>query len=274
MLAPMLAFLRHHGVPPAAPEFISFLMLGTAIGAALGVLCLIFGRAFLAIVAAALFLAIIDAQSDYFRAWNFELAWHFAALSVLGLLLRDFLSRALPVIGAAVLVATALGPSTPDVHRSKRALGEGDASLPLVLHIVLDEHIAVEGIPREFDPGGELEQELIDFYTGWGFRLHGRAFSRYFDTSASISNLLNFDATLQPDAYFDEPFERGGFLNANAYFDVMHRRGHSIHVYQTDYLTSAMERVQLLLRTVSSTNSRRLRDFAIYRSAMTTSSRC
>lgn len=236
MLAPMLAFLRHHGASLSAPESVSFLMLGTGVGSILGCLSLLFGRSFLAIAAAGLVIASIDAQSDYFRAWNAELAWHFAAASVLALLLRNFLARSLPAIGAAVLIAAALGPSVPDVLRRDRGVGEVGASPPLVLHIVLDEHIGIEGIPREFDADGELEAELIKFYTSWGFRLHGRAFSRYFDTSAAISNLLNFHATLQPDAYFDEPFRRGASLNSNEYFETMHRRGHSIHVYQTDYI--------------------------------------
>jgi len=232
----MVAFLRHHGISPAVPEAALFLLSGMALGALLGALCLALGRNCLVVVSAALVVLSIDAQSDYFAAWDAALFWHFAAIALLGLLLRRFLTRAIPAIALAVLIAASFGASVPDTMRSSREFGAAKPSLPLVVHLVLDEHIGVEGIPREFDPNGTLKQKLIDFYTEWGFALHSRAYSRYFNTHDAIPNLLNFHATLEPHAYFESKFERGASLTANAYFDELKSRGHNLRVYQTDYL--------------------------------------
>ncbi|MEE3330788.1 MAG: hypothetical protein VX246_07950 [Myxococcota bacterium] len=232
----MVAFLRHHGISPATPEAALFLLSGIALGVLLGALCLALGRSCLAVVSAALVILSIDAQSDYFAAWNATLFWHFAALALLALLLRRFLARAVPAIALAVLVAASFGASVPDTMRSSREFGAANPSLPLVVHLVLDEYIGIEGIPREFDPDGALEQELMDFYSEWGFALHSRAYSRYFNTHDAIPNLLNFHATREPHAYFEEKFERGASLTANAYFDELRSRGHNLRVYQTDYL--------------------------------------
>ena len=84
----------------------------------------------------------------------------------------------------------------PGSHRivSERTAtaGSGNAEPPLLIHLLLDEHIGVEGLPPEIPGTRALRPELIDFYTSRGFRLFGGAYSQYANTYNSIANLLNF----------------------------------------------------------------------------------
>ena len=50
-----------------------------------------------------------------------------------------------------------------------------DLSLPPYIHIVLDEHTGIEGIPPSFDKNNELSLKLKNKYTGQGFLTFGRA---------------------------------------------------------------------------------------------------
>jgi hypothetical protein len=103
------------------------------------------------------------------------------------------------------------------------------------VHIVLDEQIGVEGIPGDVPGASELREEMKDFYLANGFRLYGRAFSPYYNTENSLSNLLN-GTLLARDLPSLTPLERGYSLDENAWFGLLGERGYRIRVYQTDFL--------------------------------------
>ena len=51
------------------------------------------------------------------------------------------------------------------------------ASKPAILHLILDEHIGVEGLPKDNPDAARLQWELRDFYLSRGFALYGGAYS-------------------------------------------------------------------------------------------------
>jgi hypothetical protein len=106
----------------------------------------------------------------------------------------------------------------------------------VVLHIVLDEQIGIEGIPARFDPDGQIAEKMRSFYLAHGFQLFGRAYSRYYNSNDSIANLLNFSHNLQPSSHYQSNFDAGMSMQRNAYFDTMTRRGYRLQVYQSDYM--------------------------------------
>ncbi len=108
--------------------------------------------------------------------------------------------------------------------------------LPPIIHIVLDEHIGIEGIPGDIPGGAALRAELKEFYLRNGFRLYGRAFSPYFRTANSLANLVN--GVVQPyDLSFLSPASDSPYIvSENAWFDRLFDQGYLIKVYQSEHL--------------------------------------
>ena len=97
------------------------------------------------------------------------------------------------------------------------------------MHIILDEHIGIEGIPDV--PGGRETKALIkSFFQSHGFRLFGHAYSRYANTRNSIPNMLNYTSLPFPRALTDG--SKRVVLRSNKYFEDMHQAGYDLHVFQ------------------------------------------
>ena len=101
-----------------------------------------------------------------------------------------------------------------------------DLSLPPYIHIVLDEHIGIEGIPPSFDKNNEFSLKLKNKYTDQGFLTFGRAYSRFFKTEASFINFLNFQSSYDADTYMKE-----ANFTPNALFDTLDKRGYVINIF-------------------------------------------
>src|SRR5690606_8009235 len=104
--------------------------------------------------------------------------------------------------------------------------------LPALLHIILDEHIGVEGLPLDNSRSQAMKRELQDFYISREFRLFGRAYSEHLHTVNSVPQILNF-GELQDNG--PNPMD-GIELKHNAYFDSLRKRGYRISVLQSDFL--------------------------------------
>jgi len=120
---------------------------------------------------------------------------------------REKLSKILSFTFSIFIVTTLVFPSdrlTPTYKEYENSSGNND--LPPVIHLVLDEHIGVEGIPENIEGGRQLKKDLISFYAKNGFRLYGKAYSRYSITLNSIPSLFNLGFTLNDHSEI-------GFLN-------------------------------------------------------------
>ena len=107
-------------------------------------------------------------------------------------------------------------------------------SSPRIIHLVLDEHIGIEGIPADIDRGGATKSLITDFYLKNGFQLFGGAYSRYLYTSTSIGNALNFTAAPEPEAVMRGrgPYE----LVHNRYFKLLADKKYQIEVLSTGWV--------------------------------------
>ena len=148
------------------------------------------------------------------------------------------------VFGVLLLAIVAL-PRAPDARKQITqtdfpAVGATRADLPPVVHIVLDEQIGIAGLPEDVPGVAALRRELMDFYRDNGFRLYGRAFSRYRHTENSIANLLNGVASPDDLSFLFRAStaraSEGYVLTENAWFDQLTAQGYRIRVYQTDHL--------------------------------------
>jgi hypothetical protein len=147
------------------------------------------------------------------------------------------------MLGATVVLAAVHGPVSPDSGTATadpfRAAATGPGvpvrqQLPVLVHLILDEHIGIEGIPEDVPHGREMRELLQAFFKTHNFRVFGRAYSHYVNTHNSLANLVNFSS-----APMDGAFTSGvSFydLHNNRYFELLGRAGYTIHVYQSDHM--------------------------------------
>ncbi len=239
LCTPLAIFLKHHAYGLLQPETLLCFGIVAGLGLVLALPGAIFGAPLAVPVTAAAIALLVDIQFPWIEAWGVALlATFISSLLVLWLLRRQFGRFLVPITGAMFLV-TLLMPTqqevaswqNPSARKGAPALDE-----PLVLHIVLDEQIGIEGIPRSFDKDGELAHELRSFYLNSGFRVFGRAYSHYYNTQDSLPNLFNFSASPKHLHYFGGDFDEGEPLLENAYFELMSQKGYQIHVYQSDFI--------------------------------------
>lgn len=243
-LSPFVVFLRFQDYSLWHLEIWIALALLTAIGTVTGLLMEALGQYTRWLVLSLLITLVFDIQLQ--QADRTRLLWLvFTGSAVVTFLLRNHLVR----FGTLTLLAIFLTSFVSPTGRKDAgyAPGEdttpGDPSLPLSLHIILDEHIGVEGIPNEFDPDAHHAEGLRDFYLDRGFQVYGRAYSRFFNTWATIPNLMNFDFRGRETA-FRGGVKGGFFVTKNAYFDLMRKRGYELHVYQTRFLEYCGEKTR------------------------------
>lgn len=257
-LSSLVSFARFHGWPLLAPEFLytaagvvlAGLLLGGLLAACRIRLVRVFGLAFVAFL-------FLDMQFGYaylllvFTAQLMSLGIKseillFAALAVICWsaimamnALQENLGTIFATVFATILVSTALLPSKAKSFGPlpTAAMDRPASDLPPVVHLILDGHIGVEGVPENVDGGAETKQALKQFYQKWGFRLSGRAYSPYFLTYDSLGNLLNGDASNIRARHVNMSRTGGSTLLRNRYFRKYAALGYRIRVYQSEHIS-------------------------------------
>jgi hypothetical protein len=103
------------------------------------------------------------------------------------------------------------------------------------VHLILDEYTGVEGLPADLELSAPVAEEIRSLFVGNGFRLHGGAYSQYFNTYNSIGNALNFTSLGMDAGHFEEVREPY-HLRENAYFGALAEWGYRFRIYQSSYL--------------------------------------
>jgi hypothetical protein len=229
LATPFIVYVEHQGYGLDRPDVL--IVVGTAaliasmLGAA-SVLSPIVGAA--ALAAALAFFADIQSLDPGLT----RLGLLFLVLCGVLWVLRRHAAALVSLVMAIVLAPSLLAPRTQAVSGGPAPVAGGD--LPLVVHLVLDEHIGLEGlqsapVPDAFSRGVE------SFFVDRGFRLFARAYSEHDSTVPSIGHLLNLaPGRLEPDLSVPGRDEGTYRLTRNAYFARLARQGYAITVYQPD----------------------------------------
>ena len=236
LLSPFVVFIRYQNYPVLRPEFATCFALLSVAGILLGIIMELVGQYSRVLVLSCLITLLVDIQMPRPER-PLILMVVFGVSLIPTWFLRNQLARFGTFVTGVLLISSFILPSghVDTGYQTVTSLTPGNPNLPVFLHIILDEHIGVEGIPERFDPDGYYAEQLRDFYLDHGFSVFGRAYSRYFNTWNTIPNLLNFDAPRFRLRYCGS--DDGKFyVKANRYFELMKRRGYQIHVYQSDYL--------------------------------------
>lgn len=109
-------------------------------------------------------------------------------------------------------------------------LSERNAELPAIVHIILDEHIGIDGITGPEDNGDEVRSTIRNFYVDNGFALYSRSYSEYLHTVNSVPQILNFGE--EPNT---ESSESHVSINESAYLTELRNQGYQIDIFQSEY---------------------------------------
>lgn len=164
------------------------------------------------------------------------LASAFVVTLALAMLLAGVLEKIVSLFAVVFLAAIILMPvktvmadikqwQLPTTHNNK---------LPPIIYLILDEHAGIDSLPTNTAPQQTFKQQLQDFYLHAGFKLFTAAYSHYPTTYNSISNLLNFTASVKDNYYFVSDDNR--VLKQNDFFKLLAARGYQIRVYQPTYI--------------------------------------
>ena len=255
-LSPFLVFVRFHDYPIWRPEILVVALALIGLGMPFGLLIAIRPKTFGAAALTVLVLVcttevLVSRYPDSLTAWDSFLQsvvdWGgslglyavlgLGAVVVVGGLIALFglLGRNLGIVMSTVFgvaaASTVLLPTeatlTGEIFRKEV---QANSSLPLIIHLVLDEHMGIEGLPAEIDGSETLREDLMAFYRDYGFQVWARAFSQYTQTRNNLASIFN----ARPSADERSPDgreQRSSELRDNLWFRHLADQGYRIRIY-------------------------------------------
>lgn len=222
LLASFANFLLYHQYPLLRAEIVLVAAVLACAAAAIALLYAASGRLGRSLLEGMLVFVALDLNTDI--VWAAVLAG--AGIFLLTFLRRLSLLPMLSVLALVVLLTSLIGLADRRAPISSTA-GSAAASsaAPAILHLILDEHIGLEGIS---DPA--LKREVEAFYRARGFRLFGRAYSRHFHTVNAIPDILNFGGPGASDAS-----RQHVRIGRTAYLSLLARSGYRINIYESEF---------------------------------------
>jgi hypothetical protein len=234
LLSSFITFVTYNEYPLLTPEILICGGLILILSLALSLL----GRLFRLLAAAILSMSLLLFADIQFGPPFLLLVLAAAPLLALCWVLGDDLAVVCSVMFATVAASTFLlsGTQAPPLSATI-AEKPSSSDLPVFLHIILDEHIGVEGLPEEVAGASVRREELKVFYIGNGFRLFGQAYSQFSDTHLSVSHLLNDAVTFEPGLVVPSKSDRFAFrMTRNRHLAQAQEAGYRLTVYQPDYV--------------------------------------
>jgi hypothetical protein len=253
LITPFVGYVQYQQRGFANPEVIVFGLLLAALALVLGAGSVL-APAFGVITLAALitFFADIQAAEPGLR----RLGALFLVASAVLWLLRRHAHQIVSLAAATLLLLAFVSPPSGAVTSARASNADGTATAradrPLILHLLLDEFIGLEGFPKDLTPES-YRKERETFFVQRGFRLFGKAYSEYPMTLWSVPHLMN----LSPGQYrtdLTRPGPSGGTytLTRNAYFERLAAVGYAIQVHEPDYLYLCPDGLPASCRTYAS----------------------
>jgi hypothetical protein len=158
-----------------------------------------------------------------------------AAVALFSWWRRMSLLPALAVIGALVIATKALGigpaPTWLKTQGAERPRpGAAPANQPAIVHIILDEHLGIEGLRNEGAEGEKLGRELEAFYLKNGFAIYGGAYSEHLHTVNAIPAILNYGRRLSGNAS-----KKGVKIGQTEHLRALADQGYRLAIFQSDF---------------------------------------
>ena len=236
LLTPFLIFLDHFFYDWSDSSTLFSLVIMTGVSLMCSFMMVAGGRIWHSLIVSGLLTFFLDIQFEWIEGAGLlaKYVWLGTAIGVFTIswVLKENFFRIATVIFTVFFVVTLgqgfLSKPAYNLHFKKPLSGTVAQSLPRMIHLVLDAHIGIEGIPQDTALGQQMKADLKSFYQKNGFVVFGGAYSHYPLTFRSISHLLNFsaspyEATPQGDPFWvgREPYR----LLQNRYFELLSSQG-------------------------------------------------
>jgi hypothetical protein len=167
--------------------------------------------------------------------WTWPVAAGLVA-AVASFVLRGRLIEFVAVFSGFALLASAAKFGTPnswvtETSSPSRPTVPSAAGRPAIVHVLLDEHLGVEGFANQLD-GRKFADKLKAFYEDRGFSVLDRAYGRHLHTINAIPDALNHGADFKHLERSSEDHQAPRL----AYFETLASMGYRTSVTQTEYL--------------------------------------
>jgi hypothetical protein len=211
LLTAFINFVRHNHYNYATPEFWICVAGLVAIALPLGAIMALDGTLLRVLGTAGLLTLFVDFGTNWFDDQTAVRLPAFAlVMLVLSWVVRGNLHRiTLPVFATMLAAALVVFPgrssewSVRIVDRRAGPQAVSRPAPPVLIHLIFDEFIGIEGIPPEAPAGNAVRHSLRSFLHENGFRLFERAYSRFHRTENAIPNLLNY-TSIPKERYFNQ----------------------------------------------------------------------
>ena len=243
LLASLATFLSANDYPIFSAEVALLALAAVIAGGLLALTAFLAGRTVAALVLGAAVAFCFDLLFDL-ETSKPVLAVMPIACMALAVLLRKHVATIVAVAFSVLFVSTVLIPvedsralqRSEAPSRTPAQPTSSSAQLPVLLHLILDEHIGIDGIPPEIEGAAAAAQNLRSFYLKRGFRIYTDAYSEYPDTEVSIPHLFNFSSDDDEKGHLADGSGEPYVLKESAYLSRLTSLGYRIRVYQSDFL--------------------------------------
>ncbi len=239
LLSPITVYLTNRGYPLMSPEILLILAGMFCVSTGIGWLRHAGGKRMYALCVSGLLVVAADHLFEWVaQSRTITLIVIFGVLVVLVRRFEKATTLGVTAFLCVFVMSTVLRNGFDSEARPTPAVPYMDTvpdGLPRLIHLILDEHQGIEGIPLETNYAKQLKLKIKEIYQRYGFTLYGGAYSHYFETVDSIPNLVNFSAeSLSQVLIVGErpPYQ----LPQNRYFQFLNSMGYRIHVMDGDFL--------------------------------------
>ncbi|MEE8295651.1 MAG: sulfatase-like hydrolase/transferase, partial [Sphingomonadales bacterium] len=244
LLAPFFNLLISDNYSPLNPESLIVAGFIGVFGAIVGLLILKSGRKFSAVLVAIFVIMFIDFQLYWYWATHYiqHVLINLASVALLAWLILKFrkvAGQTLLVVFVVINVSTAAGfffSSAAPVEPPKKAVSDNGSSLPILIHIVLDEFGGIRALENAAPIAQSEIDEMTAGYLENGFNVFPNAYSQFFKSTLSLGHLVNFKPAFDQDIMTEIMKSKFYDLSNNAYFSYLRDRGFQLHVFSNEYL--------------------------------------
>ena len=249
LLALFLAFTQYHHYEPWRPEFVLAVLPIIGVGLCLGLMVAIWPRTAGFVVCVFLLNFYLMMQLPGYDLILVQVVFGSSLLSGIaagiaaaGILVALWTQRdklppiAAGVFGTVFVSVLVLPPDRVLIGNQFERAGDSILGPPTLVHIVLDEHVGIEGIPADIAGSQQLRDDLLDFYRRYGFSLYGGAFSHSSQTQYSLAAMFNGQAFPDSDTATKPSPRATHALDRNRWFDRLADQGYDVRVYRNDWL--------------------------------------
>ena len=155
----------------------------------------------------------------------------FLSVAVVTVIMRKHIDLIVCTVFGTMVVSTLVLPTDKGGEPvSIGALPSALKPLPPVIHIILDEHIGLAGLPAEMEESEAVRRSIISTYKD--FALYSHAYSRFAETKFSFTSLMNGDVGANVSNLIDSATYKFT-LKENDWFDALKAKGYALKVYQS-----------------------------------------